>query len=87
MAEERSDELQRVQLEITESEEQLQRLRMSGLLHLSDVSVIDDFEEELREFERITEHGLTNRKLHSVHNRVHYLRSRIDEFSNGIKMF
>lgn len=80
------EEFHRVRTEITDSEEQIRRLRMSGLLHLSDVDALDEFEDELREFERMTELVPNEDKLHSVHNQLHALRSKIDDFSNEVRM-
>ena len=79
-------EFQRVRIEITDSEEEIRRLRMSGLLHLSDADALDQLEDELREFERVTEYLPKEDTLHSLHNQLHDLRSRIDSFSNEVRM-
>ncbi len=80
------EEFHRVRTEITDSEEQIRRLRMSGLLHLADVDALDEFEDELREFDRVTEEIPNEDRLHSIHNQLHSLRSRIDGFSNEVRM-
>ena len=80
------EEFHRVRTEITDSEEQVRRLRMSGLLHLADVDALDEFEEELREFDRVTENVPNEDRLHSIHDQLHVLRSKIDNFSNEVRM-
>ena len=80
------DEFSRVRTEITDSEEQIQRLRMSGLLHLADIDQLDQLEDELREFDRVTEEIPQAERLHTIHDELHGLRSRLESFSHEVRM-
>ncbi|MBS3124794.1 hypothetical protein J4211_00880 [Candidatus Woesearchaeota archaeon] len=80
------EEFSRVRIEITDSEEEIRKLRMSGLLHLAEVNALDQMEDELREFERVTEQIPQPDRLHNIHDELHGLRSRLDSFSNEVRM-
>ncbi|HLC32503.1 MAG TPA: hypothetical protein VJJ82_01635 [Candidatus Nanoarchaeia archaeon] len=80
------DEFSRVRNEITDSEEEIRRLRMSGLLHFAEIQTLDQFEDELRDFERVTEEIPKADKLHTIHDELHGLRSRLEGFSNEVRM-
>lgn len=80
------DEFSRVRTEINDSGEQIQQLRMSGLLHLADIDQLDQLEDELREFERVTEQIPQPDRLHTIHDELHSLRSRLESFSLEVRM-